>query len=256
MTEFGDGSVKRRVLVVDRHAPQTGRIVGEVYRAAGEAREGVRIYTADTVKEAERVAGRQDIDLLVLDNGYKEMSKEEGTGLGWVEKLRATEKYVALPVICIASCEEEAQYACETLNCLGYFPGGFESENLQKVLKRALHYETVADEERFLWLRQKTMLYPVRIKDVVYAECSRQGVYVYLNDGIRLETRKSSVKEILDMAKCRSMVQCQKGTIVNTSYIEKTEHAGSIIVLYSGRGVLPVGRSYREALKEAMKYER
>ncbi len=242
--------MKKRVLIVDSYEEQIKRIAQEVRVAAGQARECIKIYTAQNIEEAVTIVDQSDIDLLILDTVYKGTSKQEKPGIRWVEQLRKTEKYIPLPIIFITSLKEQEKYAYIELNCMGYFSRDFESENLQKVLKKALHYFTPMEEERHIFVKQRSIVYPVKIKDIVYVEAGNRLVFLYLNDGTKLEIPYISLNVILNMTRCKSIIQCSKYNLVNTYYIEKVERYRHDMVLYLEKGDLKVGRKYMKAVSE------
>lgn len=246
--------MKKRVLIVDSCEKQMKHIAYEVYEAAQEMSESVNIYTANSLEEAEHILNYIDMDLLILDTIYAGSPVEEKPGICWVEQLRTMEKYIPLPVIFITSQDEYWEYAYTELNCLGYFSRAFDQKKLRTVLKKGLHHRTQSDEEKYVYLKQKSMVYPVKIKDIVYVEAGNRLIHFYLNDGTELQIPRKTLGEVLEQTKCRSMIQCNKSTLVNMQYIEAAEHACSEIVLGLDMGSLQVGRKFRQPVETALEY--
>ena len=144
--------MKKQILIVDSEDRQLHRIEKVLQDAAEEIGVKIEIHTANTIAEADLFLQEYDIDTLILDTVYRGFKFGEYQGIKWVEELRKIDRYVLLPVIFIASVGEPREYAYTELNCLGFLPRVFDTDQLMKVLRKALYYTTYRDEENYVIL--------------------------------------------------------------------------------------------------------
>ena len=89
-----------QILIVEDH-PLLGRTMQRVLRRAG-----LEVLVAATGAEALDILGREPIQLLLLD---RELPDADGFELG--QRIRASPRFRALPIIFCTSCDTEADYA-------------------------------------------------------------------------------------------------------------------------------------------------
>lgn len=244
--------MEKNILIVDSDSRQRLRIAKVVHWAAAESNTRVKIYKAVNTGRAARILEQYDIDMLLLNTNFQRDFLEELPGIRLVEELRRREKYMFLPVIFISSREEMRKYAFAELNCLGYQPYEFDGETLEKVIKKGLYHTTRRDRDVELCLKAKSILYPVRVKDIIYIESQNKELLFWLKDGSVVRGSYRTLLDINTKIKNRSFLQCGRDTIINREYVEKADE--KTVYLKNGEKSICVniGVRYRNAVKAAI----
>lgn len=250
--------MKKQILIVDSEDRQLHRIEKVLQDAAEEIGVKIEIHTANTIAEADLFLQEYDIDTLILDTVYRGFKFGEYQGIKWVEEIRKIDRYVLLPVIFIASVGEPREYAYTELNCLGFLPRVFDTDQLMKVLRKALYYTTYRDEENYVLPKKRGMLYPIKVKDIVYVEMADRLLHIYMLNEEMLEIPHQSMVDFAKEAESKSLVQCNKRMLVNKAYVSEVDlEKGHLLLMFKGeKQQLPIGKQYLEVVKKAFHLER
>lgn len=245
--------MKKNVLVVDRDERQIRRIAAALKQAASETGCRMDIFAAATVKEATYILEKTDIDTLILDVVYGEEEGEKYPGFAMVEKLRKREKYIPLPVIFVTSEENLRLRAYQDINCLGFLPRKFQIQELLKVILKAMEYTTKREEEREVIIRVQGVLYPVKIKDILYAEVTERNLIIYLVCGENLLLPNHTLLDLSSQLDSFFLIRCSKNRILNRLYIQSVDDAGTAVFLKTRNSdpaqKIPVGKRYKEEVQ-------
>ena len=244
--------LEKNVLIVENDNLQRKRITKIVYEAALKLNIKVKIYRAVNVSRAAKILEQNDIDMLILNTVYQKTKCKELPGIQLVEWLRTVEKYVLLPVIFVTPNMEQRDYIFKELDCIGCQPYGFRDEALEKILIKGLHYKTCRDAEKEFCLRSKTKLYPVCMNNILYIESEKRAVKFWMWDGSAVEVAYRTLTDVKEKLKSRYLLQCERGIIVNTAYIDRMEDKTIFLSGQKQTIELNIGTKYRKALKMAM----
>ena len=239
--------MKKKVLVMDRDDRQIQRIAGSIRNVAVQLGCRVDIFGSSSVKEAERIAEENDLDLLITDVVLDEKGKYEGTS--WVEHLRKSSKYAMLPIIFVSSEEKPREYAYKEINCMGYFARKFKAEELQKVLVKGMQNTTPKEEERYIMLRVKGILYPMQIKEILYAKVAERILFVYCADGNIFEIPNKTLLDFQKEMGSRYMLPLNRNLLVNFWGVDRIDHEQRAFVL-KGDARLTVGKKEIERFEK------
>ena len=242
--------MEKNILIVDSDSQQRLRIAKAVFSAAADSNVKVKIYKAVNTKRAAKNLEQYDIDMLILNTDYDEMFSEESSGIQLVETLRKNEKYMFLPVVFVTFREELRKYAFTELNCLGYHSYEFDDEGLEKTIRKGLYHTTRRDREAKLCLKVKSVLYPVRVKDIIYIESKNKELLFWLKDGSGMTVSHRTLLDVKEKIPNRCMLQCGRDTIINREYVEKVGE--KTVFLRNGDETiyLNVGVTYKNVLKK------
>lgn len=241
--------MNKNVLIVDCDDRQIQRIEKVVWIAAKEKNIIPKMFTANNVTDADEILQETDIDILILDTVYKGFKRGEYLGVEWVERFRETEKYMFLPVIFISSMEEPLNYAYMELKCIGFFPRKFETERLLKVLRRAMYYTTYRDDENYVVPRNYGVYYPIKVKEIVYAQVKDRLLYIHKQDGEVLEIMHMNLSQLYESSESICILQCNKSTLVNKNYVAKVDLKEKYLLLKENSTQIKIGKPYEEAIR-------
>jgi DNA-binding NtrC family response regulator len=118
------------------------RMLGHALRA-----EGHDVLEAASVREAQRVLGERNVDVLIVDN-----LMPDATGLDLIRDLASTMSDTERPQILMMTAHATIESAIEAmkLGALDYLQKPFEVEELLVVVRRALEHQRLSSHQRYL----------------------------------------------------------------------------------------------------------
>lgn len=236
--------MKKAVLIIEDDAEQTA-MLRELVAAAGT---GAEIYAADSATAAYRILMEKTIDVFLADIILDTSRPGDTAGIRLIEKIRKIPKYMFTPVIFITSLEDPAMYAYTDLNCMGYIEKPYAPEKVIKLVLKALNYTTEREKEISLTFRKDGILYPVRLKDIVYMESLNHIMYIHLFDGSVLEIPYKTCKQVMQETDTDSLMQCSRSTLVNRAYVLSIDAPNRFLTLKDGLGMLDIGITYKKKI--------
>ena len=236
--------MKKTVLIIEDEAEQLN-MLKQLVRAAGENAE---VFTASDVTHAYEMLMEKSIDVFLVDIILDTTRPGDTAGVRLVERIRKIPKYMFTPVIFVTSLEDPTMYAYTDLNCMGYIEKPFEPERIIKLVEKALNYTTAREKEISITFRKDGILYPVRLKEIVYMESQNHVIHVHLRDGSELEIPYKTCKQILQETDEGSLLQCSRSTIVNREYVQGVDVPNRFLMLKEGFGMLDIGGRYKKKI--------
>lgn len=236
--------MKKTVLIIEDEIEQLN-VLKQLVRAAGENAE---VYTASDVTHAYEILMEKSIDVFLVDIILDTTRPGDTAGVRLVERIRKIPKYMFTPVIFVTSLEDPTMYAYTDLNCMGYIEKPFEPDRIIKLVEKALNYTTAREKEISITFRKDGILYPVRLKEIVYMESQNHVIHVHLRDGSELEIPYKTCKQILQETDEGSLLQCSRSTIVNREYVQGVDVPNRYLMLKEGFGMLDIGGRYKKKI--------
>lgn len=206
------------------------------------------IFTADNITSAYRILMEKTIDVFLADIILDTDRPGDTAGIRLVEKIRKIPKYMFTPVIFITSLEDPAMYAYTDLNCMGYIEKPFAPEQIVKLVAKALNYTTEREKEVSMTFRKDGILYPVKLKEIVYMESLNHIMYIHLLDGSVLEIPYKTCKQVMQETDTNSLVQCSRSTLVNKEYVLSIDAPNRFLILKDDLGMLDIGITYKKKI--------
>lgn len=239
--------MNKTLLVLEQETKRRERI----RQIIDETLEYVTIYMPNTPAEAYQVMVECTIDIFIVNAVLECECVTDTKGIKFVAQLREIPKYALTPVILISSLADPVVYAFQELNCLGCLGRNFETEAMQRLLRKASFYETKRNDERNLFLRKNKVLYPVKIKEIVFIKKEKDAICVHLEDGRVLDIPYATLSGIMHEADSNNLVICSRNSIVNKQYVYALDPTNQFIILRDGRGTVEMGTTYcRQLLME------
>lgn len=236
--------MKKAVLIIEDDAEQLD-MLRQLVMAAGANTE---IYTADNINSAYRILLEKTIDVFLADIILDTRRPGDTAGIRLVEKIRRIPKYMFTPVIFVTSLEDPAMYAYTDLNCMGYIEKPFAPEQVVKLVEKALNYTTEREKEISLTFRKDGILYPVKLKEIVYMESMNHMMYIHLLEGSVLEIPYKTCRQVMQETDTGSLMQCSRNTIVNKEYVLSIDVPNRFLTLKEDLGMLDIGITYKKKI--------
>ena len=233
--------MKRSVLIIEDNLNQLEMLKKLVL----EVDPGVKVYTASASGPAYEILMERTIDVFLVDIILDTSKPGDASGMRLVERIRKLEKYMFTPVVFITSLEDENKYAYTDLNCLGYIEKPFDPENVKRYIKKALNYSTVREKEATLFFRKDGIIYPIKVKDIIYTESLSHKVDVHLKDEPVFTVAYKTCKDLLEEADTDCLLQCSRSTIINKDYVENVDPVSRYITMKTGERV-EIGVTYKK----------
>ena len=248
--------MRKQILIVDSDDRQIRRIAGVVKETAVQSGNRMEIYVANTLEEAGIIIEDIEIDVLILDSVYKGMALEKYPGIMWAQKIREYEKYISLPIIFISSLSEPKMYAYREINCMGFLPRQFNGEELQRILEKAMYYSTVREWDKSICVRAQGIIYPIRIKDILYVEVLNRVLYIYQINGAVLEMHHKPLRDFRAEVDSKCLIQCNKSMLINTLYVADVDEQEGYVTLSKEGVQLLVGKKYLANVQAVMQHRK
>lgn len=244
--------MEKWVLIVESDAKKREKIAVLVHRAASEINVKVKIWKAVNTIRAVKILKYNDIDLLILNTVYRGMPRGQNPGISLVEGLRKVDRYISLPVIFVSANSEMRKYAFRELDCLGFITNALDEERLEEKIQKGLYHTTRRDGERQFLMRTKNIMYLLRIKDIVYIEVGNRELLFGLEDGSVLQAPYRSLQNVKEKMHSRTLVQCDRKTMVNIEYIQKMDEKNIFLSINEKMIKMKYSLNYKNDLKAVL----
>lgn len=196
-------------------------------------------------KEALNMAKSNDYEAFLLDIQLKDYS-----GFDLAHEIRAIDKCKLTPIIFITAIPSRELMAFKQIHAYDYIIKPFKEEEVRNSLETIIKYginKRDKNEERYLKLRQKDFSYLIRQDEIVYIEYKNRRLFVKtIKDEVDVSTY--TLKQILNELE-DGFLQCHRGFIINTNYIEKIDRTADCIHLKGTLDTVPIGRAFKESIR-------
>lgn len=238
----------KRLLIIEDKASHRKRLQQIITAIPTE----LFIYEADNIAEAYRLSMEISIDLFLIDIVMDSKVAGDLSGLVFADRMRNVEKYRFTPMIFITSLEDPRMYAYRDIHCYGYIEKPFDPERVEEIIKEALMFPKTISENRYYLVKKDGVLYPKRLKDIVYIENSQRRLKIVAVDEV-MSAGYQTCKRLLEEIDSNDFVQCNRSCIVNKSYISNFDIINRYITLSGEFGNLEIGSVLKNRFLQEMK---
>lgn len=239
--------MKKKVLIIEDDSEQIKMLKQLIMEINGNT----EVYMAENVACAYQLMLEKTIDVFLVDIILDKEKPGDASGIRLVEKLRQIPKYYFTPVIFVTSMEDQEMHAYRNLNCFGYIEKPYDPVQVKEKVERALHYTTEREKDVTLPLKKDNILYPVKLKDIVYMESVRHTMHIHLTNGEVLPIPYITCKRILEEADTAdSLLPCARGVLVNREYVYGIDLTNKYLMLKDNYGMITMGGKYKKKLLE------
>lgn len=235
----------KSVLILDNDSAMRDaleKIIQEVDR-------DIIIYKADTLATAYQIVVEHDISLFLLDIIIDVSKRGDVSGLSFIEKIRTLERYAFVPVIFITTLADPELFAYRTLHCYGYVQKPVLFEEVKQLIKQALKFEQPVKEDGYVYFRKDGVIYAVDKKEIIYVKSHAGKVTIKTVSG-DLVVYYRNCREILLELDSDQFIQCNRGTIVNKTYIANVDIVNRVIHLRDDIGDIEISVRMKKKLME------
>ena len=239
--------MKKAVLIVEDNADQLNMLTQLVLEVNGNT----EVYTAQNGGRAYEILMDKTVDVFLIDIILDVNKPGDASGIKLVEKLRQIPKYFFAPVIFITSMEDQEMHAYRNLNCFGYIEKPYHSVQVREKVEKALHFTTERDKDITLPLKKDNILYPVKLRDIVYMESIGHVMQIHFLNGEILEIPYLTCKRILEGEDVSGrLLPCARGVLVNREHIYGIDMTNKYLMFKDNLGMVSIGGKYKKRLIE------
>ncbi len=236
--------MKKTVLIIEDNKTQ----IEMLKKLILEIDAGITVYTATEAKSAYKILMEKTIDVFLVDIILDTTRPGDTSGIRLVERIRGMAKYMFTPVVFITSLEDNTKYAYTDLHCLGYVEKPFSPESVKQLVEKALFFSTCKSKDDVFCFRKDGILYPVKVKNIIYIESRNHEVNIHMVEGGTLTVSYKTCKQLLEEVDADCLMQCNRSTIVNKDYIFNVDIINRFITLKDVDEQIEIGVTYKKKI--------
>lgn len=203
----------------------------------------IEVSITGYAQEALNYAKNINYDAFLLDIQLKDYS-----GFELAKEIRSIDYYKLTPIIFITAIPTRELVAFKEIHCYDYIIKPFKEREVKNALETIINYGIKKDKKRAeLKLKQKDYHYIIAQDEIVHIE-SRYGKVIITTIKEQIDLPRYTLKGLMDNL-TDNFIQCHRGYIVNTDYIEKVDKSDYNIYLKGIEFPIPIGRKYKDYLR-------
>ena len=194
-------------------------------------------------EEALRYIENNHYDAFLLD-----IQLEDYSGIELAKKIRDRDEYKLTPIIFITAIPTRELMAFKEIHCYDYIVKPFTEKEVREALETIIYHGIKKrDKSEIFKINQKSYSYILKQDEIIYIESKNKNLLlVTINEEIKLSNY--SLSNILEELGA-GFIQCHRGYIINIKYIIRVNHVDNSIKLRGTDEVIPIGRKYKEDLR-------
>lgn len=233
---------KRNILIIDSDKEKIDMLVELLH----EKCDNLNIIITDNGSDAFDRLLQTTMDMFILDVVVSPDKTGDTSGFKIVEHIREVERYIFTPVIFVTAVKNSELYAYSQLHCLGYVKKPYSTKEIEKVLEYALKFRTQRREERTIVFRNRSMFYPIVIKEIACVEWICHQMYIHLGDGNVVQVPYRTCKSVLEEIDVDYLIQCSRNTLINKRFVLGVDVSRRTIILKNNLGTKQIGPTYND----------
>lgn len=239
--------MKRKVLILEDKEVQAEALK----RIIKDLDEQLTVYCAYNEHEAYQIAMENHIQLFLIDIILKAESPADISGLNFIQELRNVKKYEFTPVIFVTALQDPKLYAYSELHCFGYLEKPIDEAKVKALVKKALTFPDVNDEQRNVFFRKDGIFYLKRIDQIVCIKSYKRNTKVYCVDGV-MEICYKSCDDFLKEMDSDTFIRCNRYVIINQAYIENIDYINQYVKMKYIEELFRMGSVMKKIFKDEM----
>ncbi|MBQ4282991.1 MAG: response regulator [Lachnospira sp.] len=214
--------------------------------------DNVEVYDFGTLNGVYDFIINHTVDLFLIDIILDNDLPGDTSGLRFAEEVRRLAQYEFTPIIFITSLYDDKLYAYSKLHSDDYIEKPFTDEYVKQAVSRGLRFPKQSRDDKVLHFRMDGTFYTVKSKDVLFIENRGKKICVRKTDNKEFVVPYTPMKSIMAEAEGTSLVQCDRGTIINALYMEAVDNANNCISLSGVKETFNMGRTYKQKIKRML----
>lgn len=173
---------------------------------------------------------------------------EDYSGIELAKSIREIDKYKLTPIIFITAIPTRELMAFKEIHCYDYIVKPFTEKEVREALETIINHGMKTENKlKTLKIIQKSYTYILKQDEIIYIESKNKDLLlVTVNEEIKLSNY--SIRKVLEELDT-NFIQCHRGYIINIEYIRRIDHRDNTIKLRGTDELIPIGRKYRENLR-------
>lgn len=237
--------MKKNILIVEDNKAAKERLC----KIIGGMNKETQVWWASGSLEGYQLAIQHTIDVFLVDIVLDSREVGDVSGIEFAQKIRSIDKYAFTPIIFTTSLVDPKMYAFTNLHSFAYLEKPFSTEEVERILRKALEYTTKREEDKCLFFRRDGLLFSVNLSEVVYIENCLHKLKIQTVNEV-LEMPYKSLKKMLEEIESKDFWQCNRNVIVNLKYVEAMDFLNRYFILKSDYGRIELGKSYVKSIKQ------
>lgn len=218
-------------------------------RLVKEIDPGADVYALDNEEEAYVIAIKKNIDVFLVDIILHPEKTGDQSGAVFASNIRSIERYLFTPVIFITTLYDAKMSMFSTVQCYGFIEKPFDLEKTKKMIATAMRYHTTERREKTFIFHTDGLVGAVPVDDIIYLESRGHKLYVHTTrDNIVLPYR--SCKRIMEEIDSDNFEMCNRGTVVNMSFIKRIDSPGRYLYLRGIENAIKIGPVLKKKFME------
>lgn len=236
----------KKVMIIEDNKAEVEALTEVVKRVDSQA----IVESTDSIGTALEYAVANNVSLFIVDIVLFPEKRTDTSGIDFVETIRNMPQYKFVPVIFVSSLKDPRLYAYRNLHCYSYIQKPLLYSEMEPVVREALEFKYVIEDEKPLRLRQDKVLYIIKKQDIIYAS-SKASKMTIVTDKERYGFYYLSCNELMEQLDSEKFIKCSRNSIVNKEHIAVVDRNNNIIRLRGCKDIVKIGKIYRkEFLKE------
>ena len=182
------------------------------------------------------------------DGFLLDIQLEDYSGIELAKSIREIDKYKLTPIVFITAIPTRELMAFKEIHCYDYIVKPFTEKEVREALETIIYHGIKKrDKSEIFKINQKSYSYILKQDEIIYIESKNKNLLlVTINEEIKLSNY--SLSNILEELGA-GFIQCHRGYIINIKYIIRVNHVDNSIKLRGTDEVIPIGRKYKEDLR-------
>lgn len=190
--------------------------------------EVIEIYEAYSESSALEIINKHEINIFLID-----ISLKESSGLDLATKIRNISKYEFSPLIFLTTHVDYMLQAFKQIHCYDYIIKPYSKEDVLAMLNKFITYEnsqlnnieeeiTQEDDKEVIITLKNGIYVGIKINDIFFIEVKGKNCEVSTKNGMYV-ANNMSLKKLLKLIDCESIIQSHRAFAINKNYICKIE---------------------------------
>ncbi|NLL29600.1 MAG: response regulator transcription factor [Clostridiales bacterium] len=211
----------------------------------------IRVYEAQSEKEAMNIIKKEEIDLFFLD-----ISLKDSSGLTLAENIRKIEKYELVPIVFVSGQIDYMIRALKKVNCHDFITKPIYMDEIKKVIDKFLrHKNKIFDENYNNFKTVDGNEVRIYIKDIIFIEYYLKRCVLHTLYG-EYKIKSDGLNKVIDEINYKNIVRTHKSFAVNLDHIKEIRKINLKlweISFYNYDKTSKLSYSYKKHLKNSIK---
>ena len=191
------------------------------------------------------------VDLIICGPSKEQNGTSMAEAFHFIHAVRKHRQHSLTPVILVSDIEDPSNYCYRELRCMDVIDTLSIERRLACVVKRALDIEMGSQEDRFLYIEDQNVLYPIRCNQISHIQAVNRILKITLQDGSVQQLRYMTLQQFMEATDRRNFLQCSRSGIVNMDYVENIDYVNRMVTM-KNQDCMAIGPTYIKNMHERL----